>query len=435
MRFTRAAKVAAFPLTALILVALIACQGPIGPKGDPGPQGTTGGTGPTGGTGTPGEPGVSSLLVSEGGKTYGRYINDSALGRIGTLPTSLNTSMQFTGGKPPVKFAAAGLAIADDGSTTFLVKKADDFADSGMVTVEIRDRNAEQVIAAGLAPDYAIDNGVTFTEDGEVTSEEAATNSRFTVTATDADGYTASKAIEILRNRRPVASDTDWGPFDVGTQDAKMARTDADTNLNCTHFNSCKVTVAATHFNDESRDGLTYTVISNSAPLKLRASIDGDKVVLVGLASTWNKDKLTRDTGDNADAKGDHDDVELLIRAIDDGDMYDEKIMVVQVDGRPTPKTPIPSVKVDQGASEVMNVVNGVIAFFEDAETGIANQFTLESNNPALVSVPTGDQNGSVDLTPLNVGSVTITVTVTETTDTDGGLSQTASQEFTVTVE
>ena len=42
MRFTRAAKVAAFPLTALILVALVACQGPVGPaggKGDPGADG------------------------------------------------------------------------------------------------------------------------------------------------------------------------------------------------------------------------------------------------------------------------------------------------------------------------------------------------------------------------------------------------------------
>ena len=32
MRITRAAKVAAFPLTALILVALVACQGPVGPR-------------------------------------------------------------------------------------------------------------------------------------------------------------------------------------------------------------------------------------------------------------------------------------------------------------------------------------------------------------------------------------------------------------------
>ena len=48
MRITRAAKVAAFPLTALILVALVACQGPIGPagaaggKGDPGAPGADG---------------------------------------------------------------------------------------------------------------------------------------------------------------------------------------------------------------------------------------------------------------------------------------------------------------------------------------------------------------------------------------------------------
>ena len=44
MRITRAAKVAAFPLTALILVALVACQGPAGPPGATG-QGRTGASG------------------------------------------------------------------------------------------------------------------------------------------------------------------------------------------------------------------------------------------------------------------------------------------------------------------------------------------------------------------------------------------------------
>jgi hypothetical protein len=51
MRITRAAKVAAFPLTALILVALVACQGPIGPAGGKGD------------TGAPGADGDSSALA------------------------------------------------------------------------------------------------------------------------------------------------------------------------------------------------------------------------------------------------------------------------------------------------------------------------------------------------------------------------------------
>ena len=431
MRITRAAKVAAFPLIVLALVALVACQGPVGPKGTTGAAGAAGAAGSTGTPGSTGAPGVSSLLVNEGAKTYGRYINDTVLGRIGTLPASIDGSMHFTGGKPDVEFDISGpatTATSAGGTSTFLVKKAADFKVSGIVTVEIRNTDAAQETDANRTIDYVLDDGV-MVSDGV---ESGANNSRFTVTAKDADGYTAPKIIEILRNRRPVASDGTWGIFSVGTQDAEMARVVTTTGLDCTHFNLCKVTILSDQVNDESRADLTYTVISNSAPSKLRASIDGAKVVLEGRASTWNKDKLTRAMDDPADAKGDHDDVELLIRAIDDGDLYAEKIMVIQVDGRPTPKTPIPSVKVVQQNSSKMDVVNSVIKFFEDAETGIADAFTLESNNPALVFVSMDPQTGNVDLTPLNVGPVTITVTVTEDA---GGLSQTASQEFTVTVE
>ena len=57
MRFTRAAKVAAFPLTALILVALVACQGPAGPAGAAGGKGDPGSMGDPGLMGNPGGPG------------------------------------------------------------------------------------------------------------------------------------------------------------------------------------------------------------------------------------------------------------------------------------------------------------------------------------------------------------------------------------------
>ena len=54
MRITRAAKVAAFPLTALVLVALIACQGPAGPAGAAGAKGDTGASGSDGAPGPAG---------------------------------------------------------------------------------------------------------------------------------------------------------------------------------------------------------------------------------------------------------------------------------------------------------------------------------------------------------------------------------------------
>ena len=60
MRFTRAAKVAAFPLLAMVLVvALIACQGPVGKAGDAGEKGDTG-------AGTPGadaQPAFQAMAV------------------------------------------------------------------------------------------------------------------------------------------------------------------------------------------------------------------------------------------------------------------------------------------------------------------------------------------------------------------------------------
>ena len=60
MRITRAAKVAAFPLTALILVALIACQGPAGPAGADGSKGDPGAAGAPGADGAQGPPGMDA---------------------------------------------------------------------------------------------------------------------------------------------------------------------------------------------------------------------------------------------------------------------------------------------------------------------------------------------------------------------------------------
>ena len=60
MRFTRAAKVAAFPLLAMVLVvALIACQGPVGKAGDAGKKGDTG----VGTPGTNADPAFQAMAV------------------------------------------------------------------------------------------------------------------------------------------------------------------------------------------------------------------------------------------------------------------------------------------------------------------------------------------------------------------------------------
>ena len=157
-------------------------------------------------------------------------------------------------------------------------------------------------LAAGVVKDYAIGDEL---------------NSQFTVTATDADGYMASKTIEILRNRQPIATEDSWGIYTIGSQDAKNARMDVmdQPGLVCTNFNACKVMVLETQFTDDNRGDLIYLVVTNSDPSRLSASVDGGEIVLVGLGSTWNEDKLTRSPDDAESAKGDHDDVELLIRS------------------------------------------------------------------------------------------------------------------------
>ena len=66
MRITRAAKVAAFPLTVLILVALVACQGPAGLAGADGAKGTPGTMGTPGTTGTTGNPGTDAFQARNG---------------------------------------------------------------------------------------------------------------------------------------------------------------------------------------------------------------------------------------------------------------------------------------------------------------------------------------------------------------------------------
>ena len=116
MRFTRAAKVAAFPLTALILVALVACQGPIGPKGAAGGTGPAGGSGPTGDIGPRGPVGAAAL-VAKSGDAPNILINDGKAAD-GTVvlggPETYNVAPLFAGGKGEIDFTAAQADVTPD---------------------------------------------------------------------------------------------------------------------------------------------------------------------------------------------------------------------------------------------------------------------------------------------------------------------------------
>ncbi len=90
MRITRAAKVAAFPLTALILVALVACQGPAGPAGASGAKGDTGASGSDGAQGPAGidAPRNMAPTLKDGEPIGTRYLALNARNADGTEITT-----------------------------------------------------------------------------------------------------------------------------------------------------------------------------------------------------------------------------------------------------------------------------------------------------------------------------------------------------------
>jgi hypothetical protein len=122
MRFTRAAKVAAFPLIVLALVALIACQGTVGPKGD---KGDTGGAGTAGMDGDPGMdstvPGPAGPAALAGLKVDAVMDNVDAgddMDEAADMTVDLND--YFDGGAEPYTFSLKAMPSMDDFATAKL---------------------------------------------------------------------------------------------------------------------------------------------------------------------------------------------------------------------------------------------------------------------------------------------------------------------------
>ena len=433
MRITRAAKVAAFPLTALILVALVACQGPIGPKGPIGPPGSDGPIGLTGGTGPEG---ISVLQLRADG-TDVRSINDDVANRIGPLPAPRAIADYFRGGvglveyslgtpatftlttaNPPVREAAAASTFVP------MVSK------NGMLTITQR--------VAGY-----LGTGADATE--------YTTGVSFAIKATDADKKSVEKIVQLLRNRPPTASEDTNAAFDtlnVGTQAAAdSARDDKDAdgatmedpdNAVCAMFNACKVkpsselgrAIANMNFADDMAD-LKFSATSKSSAVSL--TDDMKTVTVTGVTSTWNAKKV---------GSAGHDSIIVRVRATDGGDLWIERDMEVTVDGAPTVKEQIPSLTFKAGATEQV-LVRAVVGYFQDAESTLqivplgAEGLRSSNKNAATVTVDGDD----IDIMPLNPGTTTITIRVAEVTTgldpNDGrvnGLGQWVEQTVRVTV-
>ena len=209
MRFTRAAKVAAFPLIVLALVALIACQGPAGVKGDKGDTGDTGdmGTpGGTGGTGDRGPMGHSALVAEEATEAAVHSVNDGpddndGSATIGDAPPSVDAGMYFSGGVPPIKYSVSRDMVDNNDGTPELPEGVSD-----SFTLEEMDG----MLVFGIKEDLAAP-----------TMNDYTTGSQFTLKATDFDGTTATKMVHIMANKAPTRPDTVPAfALTVGTQGA-----------------------------------------------------------------------------------------------------------------------------------------------------------------------------------------------------------------------
>ncbi len=426
MRITRAAKVAAFPLTALILVALIACQGPAGPTGQAGEPGDTGAPGTPGMDGTSGAPGADAPIPLTG-RDSDVIIDSLNAGRdedeAEEFTIDLHAAGYFNGGEAPYKYTVVDITDSD-GSSPIIpgadqpVVTAEIDADTNMLKLKL---NAEAGTHFTDSADWA--TGFTIGLSAEDANKESATSSlvikpnRGPVLAT---GVTFATAGEV-----PLGGDNasyvigimdDEIDIDTGTDD-NQPRTDGAAS--CTTMNSCVITL----FSDEDPKGLTIMVTNP------------------GTSYSWNDEgegklKLTGQmrTGDPVDVD---------VTAMDEDGLEIEARFTLDVNGPPTlsdnaaqinrsitiPANPATGVTLEVFADQAA----AIEAFTDpDMDTVVV---TFESKNVAVVEVSGGDGG---TLTPNSRGTATVVATGTTgivgTPDTDG-LGQYVTLEFTVTVE
>ena len=242
MRFTRAAKVAAFPLIVLALVALVACQGGPGTKGDKGDKGDMGDMGTPGGTGTAGPVGPAQLALVADANTL-VLINDQTRDdgiMIAGGPTTFNLSDLFSGGV---------------GDRTYSVAKTGELAANN---AQITATNDGRIMTVTI-------NDTTVLETGQfvLTAPGTGATTAWQVTVTVSDeskSVPLTQMLTVARNQAPRNSNVE--PFDlrIGTQGVKRP-TDhnwpAPAEFDCSTLNMCVVKTATleTFFDDDQADG------------------------------------------------------------------------------------------------------------------------------------------------------------------------------------
>ena len=253
-----AAKVAAFPLTALILVALIACQGPAGPAGTAGDKGDAGTPGTPGNPGADAEPALQAMAVDPVIFNPGADDADGNTTWATETTIPMDLSMYLVGG-------AAGDRSFDIETvrSRFSQLNVDLDEETGMLTVSVDAHSRATNPGDQLGDDAVID-----------------------VSATDADGNSTRVSVPVRLNAVPLVTGSGSAAITltIGTQDAAAPGGDYYTGDNetgdaivCAMLNACTIKLAATDANNQ--DMLIWDAYS-SDPATLVAMATDDGVML-----------------------------------------------------------------------------------------------------------------------------------------------------------
>jgi hypothetical protein len=417
LRIVSVAKVAAYVLMTAALVAFVACELDPGEKGEQGTKGTQGTAGERGLRGAKGEPGTAPAapdastpyvgeLYARGGMADHLVLVNDGVGVVGD-PSDLDLADRFRGGTPPVTYS--NTAPNADGPFTIKLNEA-----TGMLTVTVDE-------------DYAFTTPVALTG----TTMET----KFTVTAKDADGATDEKVVSIKRNAPPVRTTVDEPQdftFTVTTQAVTPAEdAEDDPPAGCPKRNVCTRTVlvgvdnaAGALYEDELPESVLLAV-DDGGGANVGVVLAGHKLTFTGLKSTWDGDiqvpahvpKTIKVSA--TDAMG--------LEAVA-GNGATDVTFTVTVDAAPTIKAPFPSgVSLTKGENAVRAVGALLSEFFDDPDNGTTLAYTAKSDTPTIVEV-VEEQTRYLMVTPLDAGSATITVTATDTNE------QSVSQTVTIRV-
>ena len=442
MRITRAAKIAAFPLTALILVALIACQGPAGPAGAAGVKGDTGAAGKDGKDGkdgTMGQPGtpafqakadVGPVLLNDSDLVdkEGRKIDaDTATpAEAKTKTMYIDLGRYFVGGAGEYEYSIESDWTA--GSETDTVNEAANTA----IEAKVNDSMLEYTLTIP-------DGGWTGTAFGD--AADLYTNG-FMATVRGTNNDIADDAtVTIMLNRPPMygADTNNDGVLDISVSTVVVLGVQERNHLNAAgtededrsavdgFYKAAKTInqIVLDVFTDDG-DIETVEVVSITRDdvmdsSRVGWSADGADVTLTGMASTWNADA-------NPPAENP---VIVKLKATDEGKLSAEVSVQVAVNAPPMVSKDGAAVDrmVKTNFGTPVTLSSSPAGLFTDPE-GDTITVSAQSSNEAIATV-----EDTLVVTPIARGTVTITVTGRTAGTQADGLWQEATMEFTVMVE